>query len=448
MNNNEANLRCGGTVAAQSFNGKWIAAGGYEHSNKGGDRGSCRVWDAATGKEIGVQGFPHRISHLAFAPNGEDLAIGTWDLDPDTRPEKNAIYLWSFLKGKDPIRIGERVESLEGFAFSANGKTLALVDRLSLHLWDMAIVKQQAKFDLPAKTLSPAFSPDGKTAVISNDGDRLFVMAVATGKLLRTIKAPNTFWNLAALSSDGKFMASCQRTIYFPDREYDPSIRLWELESGKEVLRFNPTPSAVSTLNFSADGHSLMSGMNNGTALIWNLKPKLVKAPLSRDLESLWADLADEDAGKAQQAIWTLVAAPKQSVPFLRERLKPVVLADQAKIQKWIADLGSTDFAMRQAAAKALEKVGRQVEPVIQNVLKGNTTLEARRRLEQILNTLAGVPGPETLRTIRAIMAMENIGSPEAQAILQALARGAPGARETEEAKGSLQRLQKTADSL
>ena len=38
-------------------------------------------------------------------------------------------------------------------------------------------------------------------------------------------------------------------------------------------------------------------------------------------------------------------------------------------------------------------------------------------------------------------MVLERIGTPEAQNVLETLARGAPGARETEEAKASLERL-------
>ena len=67
--------------------------------------------------------------------------------------------------------------------------------------------------------------------------------------------------------------------------------------------------------------------------------------------------------------------------------------------------------------------------------------LETRRRLEQIVNKVADAPSSETLRSIRAIMALERIGSAEAQGVLKTMAGGAPGARETEEAKASLERL-------
>jgi hypothetical protein len=49
------------------------------------------------------------------------------------------------------------------------------------------------------------------------------------------------------------------------------------------------------------------------------------------------------------------------------------------------------------------------------------------------------------LRNIRAIMVLDRIGSPDAQAVLATLAAGAPGARETEEAKASLDRLRQRA---
>ena len=80
--------------------------------------------------------------------------------------------------------------------------------------------------------------------------------------------------------------------------------------------------------------------------------------------------------------------------------------------------------------------------------MKGKITLETRRRLEHILNNLPDVPGPGAVRNIRAIMALERIGSSEAQGVLEALARGAPGARETEEAKGSLDRLKLRASKM
>jgi hypothetical protein len=47
----------------------------------------------------------------------------------------------------------------------------------------------------------------------------------------------------------------------------------------------------------------------------------------------------------------------------------------------------------------------------------------------------------EELRIVRAIEALENLGTPEARQLLETLAKGAPGTTQTKEANASLQRL-------
>jgi hypothetical protein len=221
---------------------------------------------------------------------------------------------------------------------------------------------------------------------------------------------------------------------------------LWDTATGKELACFDDLKADVTALTFSPDGKSLAAGLRDSTILILDVSKAFTKslpAPKSgqNELEALWTDLAKDNAGQAYQALWTLVTAPKESVPFLRDRLKPIAIADAAKTQQRIAELNNDKFTVRQAAAKDLEQMAGQVIVRIQKALKGNLPLETRRRLEQILNTISDVPGQETVRTIRAIMALERIGSPEAQAVLESLAGGAPGARETDEAKATLERL-------
>ena len=69
---------------------------------------------------------------------------------------------------------------------------------------------------------------------------------------------------------------------------------------------------------------------------------------------------------------------------------------------------------------------------------------EVRRRLERLLQVLEGVVASgERLQAVRAVEVLEQIGTAEAKQLLQSLASGAPGARLTQEAKASLERLAK-----
>jgi hypothetical protein len=196
----------------------------------------------------------------------------------------------------------------------------------------------------------------------------------------------------------------------------------------------------------------------DGTVLIWDLEPKtwqaglVVKDLAPRDLERLWADLADEDAAKAHQAVWTLVAVPAKAVAFLKERLRPTAALDGKQVQRLIVDLDSPVFAVREEAHKKLTSFGEQAEPALRQALESKPSLEVRKRLETLHTDaeLAGrglVRSTELLRTLRAIRVLEHIGDREARQVMQKLAAGDPATRSTRQAKEALQRVERRAAS-
>jgi hypothetical protein len=73
-----------------------------------------------------------------------------------------------------------------------------------------------------------------------------------------------------------------------------------------------------------------------------------------------------------------------------------------------------------------------------------------QRRIEQIIRRLGQPEVPlsaEELQTLRAVEVLESAGTPEARRQSEALAKGAPESRLTQEAKASLERLTKQAVS-
>jgi hypothetical protein len=167
--------------------------------------------------------------------------------------------------------------------------------------------------------------------------------------------------------------------------------------------------------------------------------------PLSpKELETLWDDLAGKDAAKAYRAIWAMVAAPSQSVPFLQARLKAVPGPKPGQIDRLIGELDSKRFTEREKAMVELEKLGPLATPALTKALesKPGPSLEMRRRIEKLLEKTVGLTfSTEELRLWRALEVLEHVGNPGARELLGALARGAPGAWQTEEARAALQRL-------
>jgi hypothetical protein len=224
-------------------------------------------------------------------------------------------------------------------------------------------------------------------------------------------------------------------------------IYLWELAAGKVRCRLEAPGGAVSSLAFAPDGKTLVSGLYDTTALIWDVfgptpEGQGRRPPEASDLPGLWADLADRDAVKAYQAVGRLVAAPALSVPFLGRRLKPAAPVATEDMRRLTTDLASRDFKVRQKAARELEKLGEQAEPVLRTVLAGRPEPELRRRLEALLEKAAGpVRDHELLRSLRAVEVLEHIATPDAVQIVQRVAQSAPAARLTREAEAAVQRL-------
>lgn len=163
------------------------------------------------------------------------------------------------------------------------------------------------------------------------------------------------------------------------------------------------------------------------------------------NLEAWWADLADEDAGRAYRAMWAFVGRPKESIAFFEKHLRPAVAPDKSRVEALINDLSSQHFAVRSKANSELEKLGDVAAPALRRALNhDNLALEARQRVEKLIKNLHGpVKAPETLRAIRAVEAMEYIGVAQAFKLLDKLARGAPGARLTVEAQETLGRMKR-----
>jgi hypothetical protein len=90
--------------------------------------------------------------------------------------------------------------------------------------------------------------------------------------------------------------------------------------------------------------------------------------------------------------------------------------------------------------------MGPAVEPHLRRVLEGRPSAEVRRRAEILLEHLR-VPEDQKqadlLRRVRAVQVLEYIGTAEAQQALQTIAKQAPLSPTGQEAKASVERLER-----
>jgi hypothetical protein len=230
---------------------------------------------------------------------------------------------------------------------------------------------------------------------------------------------------------------------------FDKSVRLWEVASGKERRVITGHTAAVRSIAPSTDGKTIASGSSDGTNRVQPLVASNAVKPAQKldmkELEAYWTTLAGEDAPRAYQAVLALKEAAGQSVPFLQERVQQGAKVDEIKLAKLIAELDDDQFAVREKATQELEQQGDLAVDALRKALTGTISVEARRRIEAILDkqTVAAMLTPDRQRLVRALEVLENAGTPEARQALRKLAEGAGNPILAREAQAALKRLEK-----
>jgi WD40 repeat protein/beta-lactamase regulating signal transducer with metallopeptidase domain len=465
------------TRAALSSDGRTVALANADNT--------IRLYDTGTGKELHqFKSHANGTASLAFSPDGKMLA--------SRDSADNSILLFDVGAGRELRRIVLRARrepaqgtvvifgggggsggTGAGMSFSPDGQLLVAPgpgggdSGNTLVLLDVAAGKELRKIELPQPITSLAFAPNGRTLATENADRTITLWEVASGKKRTQLgKAaanrpqPNGRDMRVSFVIDGmgggfSEPAGPVGLAFSPDgralaaRGADLSVRVWDVIAGKEIGQLKGHGGRIETVAFAADGKTLASGATDTTILLWDTADplkELAKAPTvelpAAEVKTLWGDLARDDAAKAFGGVLKLSAAPRQAVPFLSERLKPAARIDPRKIDAWIGELDSEKYAVRQEAAENLLKAGEQAVPALRKVLASRPALETRKRVEQLVDKLtSGTLSAEQLRLIRALEALERIGTPEARQVLRTLAQGAPGALPTREAQAALNRL-------
>jgi hypothetical protein len=191
----------------------------------------------------------------------------------------------------------------------------------------------------------------------------------------------------------------------------------------------------------------LASAGTDRAGIVWDVTGRFrdgrfsLQALAEMELKQREDDLASADASTAFQAIQALAGSPGNAVRLLQEQMQRQKEPVEVKVlAKLVADLDSDEFARREEATRRLARLSLAAEPALREVMQGALSLEARRRLEQVLRERAE---STLLWPSRALETLEQIATPEARQLVQKLVDGALGANLTREAKAALGRMSK-----
>lgn len=201
--------------ACYSADGRWIVTGGQDCT--------ARLWEAATGKEIRTFRQNDRVMTVALSPDGRRLATGS---------EKKIVRLWDVQTGQEVFSFREHTEQVSCVTFSPDGRRLA-----------------SASMDRTVR-IHDAFASQPELTCRGHINDITSIQTSADGKLL--VAASDA-------SQDGT----------------PGEIRVWDTDTGQEILVLNTGMATQWSVAFSADGRRVVGSCLQGDRQrlqSWDLK--------------------------------------------------------------------------------------------------------------------------------------------------------------------------------
>jgi WD40 repeat protein len=201
--------------------------------------------------ETHLHGFDTATGRLLYEMPPKDQRIGLWDAKVmHFRPDSKTLLVAT--GGGDVIHFN----ALTG-------------EQLKKMLADYRTPEQiQAGKPREPQLWCGAFSADGKT-LVSSSAEWIYVWDADTAALRLQIRHPHDHGCNMCLAPDGKTLATAD-LLYAGDYGSD-AIRLYDIETGDEVLALEPESDRAQVLSFSADGKRLLTGFARGSAVIWDV---------------------------------------------------------------------------------------------------------------------------------------------------------------------------------
>jgi WD40 repeat protein len=231
------------------------------------------VLDPRSGRELlALPGGEALVREVGISRDGGQIAAHVYSL-----PSPSLVKVWDAHTRHELLSVAD---AQSGPALSPDGERLAVMKqkgeeedfRVVPEVWDVGGRCRLLTLDRPEGTtpFRLAFSADGKHLAGWGPDDVIAVWDAHTGRLVRRIEEghPGEVADVC-FSPDGQRLATASRTRPRSPLHHPGEVRVWDVETGREMLALRDHPGDVSCVAFSADGLRLASGSYK-TVKVWD----------------------------------------------------------------------------------------------------------------------------------------------------------------------------------
>jgi serine/threonine protein kinase len=230
--------------------------------------GTLRLWDLNAGRLLRCwEGTWKGIKAVAINPDGRRGLSGSAD---------HCVRLWDLESGQELYCLQGHTDLVQAVAIAADGRlAVSGADDNTVRLWDLQAGRELRCFTGHTDSItSVALFPHGRGILSGSSDHTVRQWDLTSGREIRCFRGHANWVNSVAITGDGSriFTGSGgqMRDGHFQDG-IDTTVRLWDMTSGRELVRFEGHTASVSSVAISADGQRGLSGGLDKTGRLWDL---------------------------------------------------------------------------------------------------------------------------------------------------------------------------------